>query len=242
MSRLVWDRISEHFYETGVDHGVLYSYNKTTKKFENGVAWNGLTAVNESPSGAEPTAIWADNIKYLNLMSAEQYGATIECLTYPDEFDKCNGLASLGEGVTIGQQAREIFGFCYRTLIGNDTEGTSHGYKLHLVYNATASPSEQGHSTVNDSPEAGTLSFSVSTTPVDVPGFKPTATVVIDSTKVDSAKLKAIEALLYGTDAGDDQEATIASLPLPEDLIKLLAGNGDGDDGDEGDDGDDSTP
>lgn len=225
MSKIVWDKIGEHYYEAGVDHGVLYSYNKNTKKFENGVAWNGLTAVNESPSGAEPTAIWADNIKYLNLMSAEQYGATIECLTYPKEFDKCNGLASLGEGVTIGQQPREIFGYSYRTLLGNDTEGTNFGYKLHLVYNATASPSEQGHSTVNDSPETGSFSFSVSTTPVDVPGFKPTATLVIDSTKVDSAKLTAIEALLYGTDAGDGQEATTASLPLPEKIIEILTGN-----------------
>ena len=197
--RLVWDSIGEHLYETGVDHGVLYLYDSSQECFTNGVAWNGLTAVNESPSGAEPTALYADNIKYLNLISAEQYGATIEAYTAPDEFLECDGFASLTDGVVIGQQPRKLFGFCYRTLVGSDTEGTKKGYKLHLVYNCTASPSERSHSTVNESPEAASLSWSISTTAVAVEGQSPTATLEVDSTKIDPAKMAALEAVLYGT-------------------------------------------
>lgn len=220
MSKLTWDAIGEHFYETGVDHGVFYEYDTSAKKFTNGVAWNGLTAVNESPSGAEPTALYADNIKYLNLISAEQYAATIEAYTAPDEFLECDGFASLTDGVTIGQQPRKIFGFCYRTLIGNDTEGTKKGYKLHLVYNCTASPSERGHSTVNESPEAASLSWSISTTPVEVSGQSPTSTLEIDSTKVDPAKLAALEAVLYGT------ANTIPRLPLPGEVAEIVGSVG----------------
>ena len=220
MSKLVWDKVGEHFYETGVNKGVLYNYNKITKTFDSGVAWNGLSAVNESPSGAEPSAIYADNIKYLNLMSAEEYAATIEAYTYPPEFEKCDGLASIADGVVIGQQNRELFGFAYQTLVGNDTEGTALGYKIHLVYNCTASPSEKSHSTVNDNPEAASLSWSVSTTPVEVPGFKPTATLEIDSTKFTTAagkaKLAALEAILYGTDGTDPR------LPLPAEVISTV--------------------
>lgn len=220
MSKIVWDKVGEHFYETGVNKGVLYNYNKTNKTFDNGVAWNGLSAVNESPSGAEPSAIWADNIKYLNLMSAEQFAATIEAFTYPKEFEKCDGLADIADGVVIGQQNRELFGFCYQTLLGNDTDGTSLGYKIHIVYNCTASPSEKNHATVNDNPEAASLSWSISTTPVEVTGFKPTATVEVDSTKFTTAegkaKLAALEAILYGTDAEDPR------LPYPNEIIALI--------------------
>lgn len=220
MSKLVWDRVGEHFYETGVNKGVLYNYNKTNKSFDSGVAWNGLSAVNESPSGAEPSAIYADNIKYLNLMSAEQYAATIEAYTYPPEFEKCDGLASIADGVVIGQQNRQMFGFAYQTLVGSDTEGTALGYKIHLVYNCTASPSERNHSTVNDNPEAASLSWSISTTPVDITGHKPTATVEIDSTKfvtdAGKAKLAALEAILYGTDSSDPR------LPYPDEIIALI--------------------
>ena len=214
--RLTWDNIGEHFYETGVDHGVLYLYDSNQSAFTNGVAWNGLTAVNESPSGAEPSPLYADNIKYLNLISAEQYAATIEAYTCPDEFLECDGFVSLASGVIIGQQPRKVFGFCYRTLIGNDTEGTSKGYKLHLVYNCTASPSERSHSTVNENPEAATLSWSISTTSVAVEGQSPTATLEVDSTKVDPAKMAALEAVLYGT------LSDAPRLPFPAEVASIV--------------------
>ena len=215
---ITWDAIGEHYYSTGVDHGVVYFYDPTTKKFTNGVGWNGLTAVNESPSGAEPTAVWADNIKYLNLMSAEEYGFTIEALDSPDEFDECDGSKAVANGIKIGQQDRKLFAFCYRVLKGSDTVGTNLGYELHIVYNCLASPSERNHSTVNDSPEQETLSWSVSTTAIDtgITGMKPTATVVIDSTVVGTSKMKAIEDVLYGAD-GD------AECPLPAALAALAA-------------------
>lgn len=224
MAKLVWDKIGDRFYETGVDQGVLYDF--VNGAYVNGVAWNGLTAVNESPSGAEPSPLYADNIKYLNLISNEDYGFTIEAYTYPDEFEKCDGSQSLTEGVYVGQQTRKIFGFCWRTLVGNDTDGTDHGYKLHLAYNCLASPSERSHATVNDSPEAATLSWEVSTTPVAVVpmegetlkgSFKPTAKITIDSTKADATKLAALEAILYGG------ENTEARMPLPGEVAKLMS-------------------
>ena len=221
MSKLVWDNVGERFYETGVDHGVLYPLNATTNTYDNGVVWNGLSSVSESPSGAEPTAIWADNIKYLNLYSAEEFGATIECYTYPDEFKTLNGEASLGTGVTIGQQSRGTFGLSYRTKIGNDVNEDL-GYKIHIIYGAKASPSEKSYSTVNDSPEAMSLSYEISTTPVAVTGYKPTATLVIDSTKTDAAKLSAIEAILYGSDG---EPGTTARLPLPDEIMEILSGD-----------------
>lgn len=218
MSRLVWDKVGERIYETGVDRMVLYRYDTTTQTFKNPVAWNGITAFNESPSGAEPSPLWADNIKYLNLMSAEEYGATLEAYTYPDEFEECDGSKELAPGVMIGQQSRKLFALCYRTLVGNDTEGTDLGYKLHIVYNCLASPSERGHATVNDSPEAANPSWEISTTPVDVAGSKPTATVVIDSTKVDAETLAAFEDLLYGT------ADTEGRLPFPNEAAAFFGG------------------
>lgn len=223
--RIVWDKTGERFYETGTDRGVFYPMTGST--YGVGVAWNGLTAVTESPSGAEPTAIYADNIKYLSMTSAEEFGGTIEAYTYPEEFEGCDGFANSTDspGVIIGQQSRKMFGFCYRTLIGNDTEGQEHGYKLHLIYGAQASPSERGYSTVNDSPEAVTLSWEFTTTPVNVTGFKPTACVIIDSRKADETKLKALEDILYGKDAGSDPEsqpAVESRLPLPDEIFELL--------------------
>ena len=218
MTKIKWDQIGERFYETGVSNGVLYVYDAANKTYGNGVAWNGLTAVNQSPSGAEPTALYADNIKYLNLMSTEEFGATIEAYTYPDEFAICNGEGSLGEGVVVGQQKRSAFGLCYRTKVGNDVDPEK-GYKIHLIYGALASPSERAYATVNDSPEAITFSWSISTTPVEVTGMKPTASLTIDSTKCDPDKLAALEALLYGVENGAD-----ASLPLPDEILALLNG------------------
>lgn len=218
MAKLVWDKVGERFYETGVDHGVLYKYDNETGTFKNGVAWNGLTTVNESPSGAEPTPLYADNIKYLNLMSTEEYAASIEAYTYPDEFEECDGSAEIIPGVKVGQQPRKLFGFSYRTLIGNDTENTEHGYKLHLVYNCLASPSERSHATVNDNPEAAQLSWDISTTPVEVEGFKPTATVEIDSTKFTAEQMAAIEAVLYGTTENEPR------LPFPAEVAQILGG------------------
>ena len=214
MSKLIWDKTGERLYETGVQKGVLYTQieNKWT-----GVAWNGLTAVTESPSGAEASPLYADDIKYLNLMSAEEFGGTIEAYMYPDEFKPCVGESELAGGVTIGQQARKAFGFCYRTALGNDTDGTEHGYKLHIIYNALASVSEKAYATINDSPEAITFSWEFSTTPVEVEGFKPTSIVTIDSTKVDKAKLEALEAKLYG---GESEEAT---LPMPNEITQMFA-------------------
>ena len=215
MSKIVWDEVGERYYETGVSKGVLYV--KDSNGYRKGVAWNGLTAVNESPSGAEATPLYADNIKYLNLMSNEEFGATIEAYTYPDEFALCNGEASLGTGVSIGQQKRYQFGFAYQTKIGNDVDSEL-GYKIHLVYGALASPSSKDYATVNDSPEAITFSFEVTTTPVDVPNMKPTATLVIDSTKVDATKLADLEAILYGSVSSD------ARLPLPAEIAEILEG------------------
>lgn len=233
MSRINWDNIGERFYETGVRNGVLYPRNKTNGKYDKGVAWNGLTAVTESPSGAEATPLFADDIKYLNLLSVEEFGATIEAYTYPDEFAECDGSASLAEGVYVGQQQRNVFGFCYRTTIGNDLEGNDFGYKLHLVYGCLAAPSERANSTINDSPEAVTLSWEITTSPVNVKGFKPTAHVVINSTKVDADKLKALEDILFGTDAitadpgatppVEAVEATVARLPLPDEVAEIFA-------------------
>lgn len=197
--RLAWDETGKRFYETGVSQGVLYPVH-TDGTYPKGVAWNGLTAVTESPSGAEATALYADNIKYLNLYSAEEFGATIEAYMYPDEFAECDGSASIATGVTIGQQTRKAFGLAYKTALGNDTDGQDHGYKLHLIYGGMASPSEKAYATVNDSPEAITFSWEITTTPVNVAGFKPTASITIDSTKAESTKLKALENILYGTD------------------------------------------
>ena len=215
MSKIKWDQIGERLYETGVDHGVLFPMGENND-YAKGVAWNGLSAVNESPSGGEPNAVWADNIKYLNLMSAEDFGATVEAYTYPPEFEECNGCVEIAPGVTIAQQKRKMFGLSYRTLLGNDVVGTEYGYKIHLVYGAQASPSEKNNQTVNDSPEASSLSWELSTTPVDVTGYKPTAHLVIDSTKTTKEKLAALEALLYGT---EDAEPT---LPMPEKVIEMM--------------------
>ena len=214
MSKLVWDKSGERLYETGVSRGVLYP--QEAGAYPKGVAWNGLTAVTESPSGAEATPLYADDIKYLNLLSAEEYGATIEAYTYPDEFAECDGSAAIATGVYIGQQARKAFGLCYRTVLGNDVDTNSYGYKLHLIYGALAAPSEKAYATINDSPEAITFSWEVTTTPVEVTGFKPTACVTIDSTKVNAEKLAALEAILYGS---DDEEAR---LPLPDEVATLM--------------------
>ena len=224
MSRLVWDKVGERFYETGLDRGVLYPMGAGST-YDKGVAWNGLTAVNESPSGAEATPLYADNIKYLNLISAEDFGATVEAYTYPPEFEACDGTAEAAPGLTFGQQARKVFGLSYRTLIGNDVDGLAHGYKIHLVYGAQASPSEKNRQTVNDSPEAVAFSWEMSTTPVDVPGFKPAAHLIIDSTKVEDAKLKALEDILYGKDATTEPEvpAVEPRLPMPAEIITLLS-------------------
>lgn len=215
MAKLVFDESGKRFYETGVSKGVLYVQD-ASGAYPQGVAWNGLTAVNEAPSGAEATPLYADDIKYLELRSAEEFGATIEAYTYPDEFEACDGSAELAEGVVIGQQARKAFGLCYRTIVGNDVQGNDFGYKLHLIYGATAAPSEKAYATVNDSPEAVTFSWEVTCTPVEVEGFKPTATVVIDSRKVDADKLAALEAKLYGSEAEE------AQLPLPAEIAAMF--------------------
>ena len=218
MSKIVWDQTGERLYETGVNHGVLYI--PTSGVYSKGVAWNGLTAVTESPSGAEATALYADDIKYLNLMSAEEFACTIEAYTYPDEFAECDGSASLVAGVSIGQQPRKTFGLCYRTTVGNDVDGNAHGYKLHMVYGCLASPSEKAYATINDSPEANTFSWEVSTTPVNVTGHKPTALLTIDSTKADPAKLAALEDILYGKDQVEPR------MPLPDEIATLMAADG----------------
>lgn len=215
MSKLVWDATGERLYETGVKQGVLY-VRDASGAYPKGVAWNGLTAVTESPSGAEPSPLYADDIKYLNLMSAEELGGTIEAYTYPDEFKACNGEADLVAGVSIGQQSRKTFGVSYRTVIGNDVESNEYGYKLHLVYGALASVSEKAYATINDSPEAITFSWEFSTTPVNVSGFKPTSIITIDSTKVDAEKLAALEAILYGSDSEE------ARLPLPDEIATMM--------------------
>ena len=215
MSKIVWDQTGERLYETGVDHGVLYPVQEDGT-YSLGVPWNGLTGITESPSGAEATPLFADNIKYLNLVSAEDFGCTIEAYTYPDEFAECDGSASIADGVIIGQQARKTFGLCYRTLIGNDVDSNGHGYKLHLIYGCLAAPSEKGYTTVNDSPEAITFSWEVSATPVNVTGFNPTACLTIDSTKVDTDKMKQIEDALYGT------ENAQPALLMPDEIVAII--------------------
>lgn len=225
--KLKWDQIGEKLYETGVDHGVLYPQKNGA--YPKGVAWNGLTSVSENPSGAEDNALYADNMKYLNLKSAEEYGATIECYTYPPEWSACNGESELSPGVMLGQQRRNTFGFSYRTKIGNDTDGEDYGFKIHLVYGCSASPSEKSYSTVNDSPEAITFSYEITTTPVDVSGvdangkpFKPVSCVTIDSTLVSKEQLSALETILYGSD-GDEESGTDPRLPLPDELKTIFA-------------------
>ena len=200
MSKLVWDTTGDKTYETGLDHGVLYPIT-SEGTYTPGVAWNGLSSVSESPSGAEANAIYADNIKYLNLYSAEEFGATVEAYTYPTEWEECDGSASIANGVVLGQQERKTFGLCYRTVLGNDVGGDKYGYKLHLIYGAKASPSERQYQTINDSPEAITFSWEITTTPVNVTGHKPVSCITIDSTKADPAKLKNLEDILYGTNA-----------------------------------------
>ena len=215
MSKIVWDQTGERLYETGVKRGVLYVQD-SGGTYPKGVAWNGLTAVTESPSGAEATPLYADDIKYLNLISTEELGGTIEAYTYPDEFAECDGSASIATGVYIGQQSRKTFGMCYTTTVGNDVDSNAHGYKLHLIYGALASPSEKAYSTINDSPEAITFSWEFSTTPVNVTGFKPTANIVIDSTKANPEKLAALEKILYG-----DTEVE-PRLPLPNEVAQVM--------------------
>lgn len=214
MAKLKWDQAGERFYETGVSNGVLYIPDETGA-YANGYAWNGLVSVSESPSGAEASPQYADNIKYLNLISAEEFGATIEAFTYPEEFAQCDGSATISTGILAGQQPRKSFGLCYRTKLGNDRDGADYGYKLHLVYNCMAAPTEKAYQTVNDSPEAITFSWELTTTPVEVPGFKPTAVITIDSTKVTKPTLEAIEAILYGDDTNEPK------LPTPEELIAI---------------------
>lgn len=214
MTKLVWDQTGERFYETGVKNGVLYP--QEGGKYPKGVAWNGLTAVTQSPSGAEATPLYADDMKYLNLYSAEEFAATVEAYTYPDEFAECDGSAELAVGVSLGQQPRKAFGMAYKTVIGNDVDANKHGYKIHLIYGAMAAPSEKAYATINDSPEAITFSWELSTTPVSVEGFEPTAYIEIDSTKAEPTKLAALEKKLFG-DAD-----TEAQLPLPDEIKTLM--------------------
>ena len=216
MAKLVWDQTGDRLYETGVSKGVLYPI-QSDGAYSKGVAWNGLSSVTESPSGAEANPIYADDMKYLNLLSAEEFSATIEAYTYPDEFAECDGSADIATGVSIGQQKRKIFGLCYRTVLGNDVDSNDHGYKLHLIYGCMAAPSEKAYTSINDSPEAITFSWEVSTTPVNVTGFKPTASITIDSTKAKKEKLTALEAILYG------DESKEARLPLPDEIATLMS-------------------
>ena len=216
MAKLVWDAIGEHKYETGVDHVALYKPN-AQKKYVGGVAWNGVSSISESPSGADSNPIYADNIKYLDLRSAEEFGATVECYTYPPEFAECNGEAIVTNGVVIGQQSRKTFGLAYRSIVGNDLQGNDFAYKLHLIYGATASPSEKQYSTVNDSPEAGTFSFELTTTPIAVKGYKNTASLTIDTSLfADKTKITALENKLFGTEQDEPE------LPTPEEVFTLL--------------------
>lgn len=225
MSKIVWDETGKRYYEAGVRQAVLYPQS-SDGTYPSGVAWNGVTAVTESPSGAEASPLYADDIKYLNLMSAEEFAATIEAYTYPDEFAQCDGSSELTIGVAIGQQKRKAFGLCYRTALGNDVEGADFGYKLHIIYGCMATPSEKGYSTINNDPDAIAFSWEVSTTPVNVTGFKPTASLTINSTKVDADKLKALEKILYGSDAGPSgtPTAVVARLPLPDEIATLMGG------------------
>lgn len=214
--RLTWDDAGKRLFETGVKQGVLYKQSQGNGVYDKGVAWNGLTAVTESPEGAEPTALYADDIKYLNILSAEEYKATVEAYTYPPEFAECDGSAELSEGITIGQQERKIFGMSYVTTVGNDINGNDYGYKIHLIYGCQAAPSEKNYQSINDSPEAITFSWEVSTTPVNVTGFKPTATLVLDSVKLGATKMKAIEDVLYGS------ATAAARLPLPDEVKTII--------------------
>lgn len=233
MSKLVWDKVGERLYETGVSQGVLYPI-QTGGVYTKGVAWNGLSAVTESPSGAEPTAVYADNIKYLNMMSAEDFGGTIEAYTRPDEFEECDGSKEIAPGVYAGQQNRKVFGLSYKTILGNDVDSNDYGYKLHLVYGCLASPSEKGYQTVNDSPEAMSLSWEFSTTPVEITTMidgkklKPTAILVFDSTKVDVDKMTALEEILYGKNptSEDGTDGAEPRLPLPDEVITLMTSQG----------------
>ena len=215
MARLIWDEVGQRFFETGVKNGVLYVQDNDGS-YKNGVVWNGLTAVTESPSGAEETPLYADDVKYLTLRSAEEFGATVEAYTYPEEFEQCDGSAAIAAGVTIGQQARRAFGLCYRTSVGNDIQGQNYSYKLHLIYGCTVAPSEKSYSTINDNPEAITFSWELSTVPVPVDGFSPTASLVIDASKVDEGKMQLIENALFG----DDQNE--AKLLLPNEIMELI--------------------
>lgn len=215
MAKLIWDEVGKKLFETGTKNGVLY-VRDTNGAYLKGVAWNGLTGVTESPSGAEATPLYADDTKYLNLMSAEEFGATIQAYTYPDEFEECDGSKEIAPGVTVGQQSRKVFGMAYKTVLGNDIDGNDYGYKLHLIYGALAAPSEKEYKSINDSPEAITLSWEIKTTPVQVTGFKPTASLIIDSTKVDAAKLTALENILFGTVGAD------ARLPLPDEIASII--------------------
>ena len=227
MAKLVWDKTGDHFYETGVKNCVLYI--PTAGVYNKGVAWNGITSVTESPSGAEESPLYADDIKYLSLYSVEEFGATIEAYTYPDEFAECDGSAEIAKGVMIGQQNRKTFGLCYKTTIGNDVDGNDHGYKLHIIYGAMASPSQKAYSTINDSPEAITFSWDLTTTPVTVNGKKPTASITIDSTKADAEKLAALEEILYGKDGTGSDNQTGAKeprLPLPDEIATLMEAAG----------------
>ena len=227
MPKLTWDAIGEHRYETGVDHGVLYQVT-SAGKYSNGVAWNGLTSVSESPSGAEAQKQYADNMNYLTLYSAEEFGATIEAFTYPDEFEQNDGFATPTKGMRIGQQSRKGFGLCYRTKIGNDVAGDDFGYKLHLIYGCRAAPSERGYSTINDSPEAITFSWELSTTPVQVSGYEPTSQITIPSTDFESqddkTKLALLEDVLFGTNGEGQATGTVPTLPLPDVVEKILDG------------------
>lgn len=218
MAKMVWDKTGERYYETGVKNGALYVYDSAKNTYGAGVPWNGLTAVTESPSGAEATPLYADDIKYLNLLSAEDFGATIEAYTYPDEFAECDGSVALATGVMIGQQNRKTFGLVYKTTVGNDVAGNDYGYKLHIIYGALAAPSEKAYATINDSPEAITFSWEITTTPVEVTGHKPTASIVIDSTKADATKLATLEAKLFGSD--DEENPTLL---LPDEIAAIFA-------------------
>lgn len=222
MPKLKWDQSGERLYETGVKNCVLYP--AVSGSYPAGVVWNGITSVSESPSGADANNIYADDMKYLTLRAAEEFGATIEAYTYPDEFAELDGSVSVVPGVIVGQQTRKPFGLCYRTTLGNDVEMNDYGYKLHLIYNATVSPSERAYQTINDSPEAITFSWEMTTIPVPVNGHKPTACVTIDSTKCDAAKLTALEDILYGTDGDNGTEGTVARLPLPDEIVRLFSG------------------
>lgn len=216
MAKIVWDKTGERLYETGVEQGVLYNIDERGA-YSKGVPWNGLTAVTESPSGAEATPLYADNIKYLELQSAEEFGATIEAYTYPEAFGECDGTAAIAQGIIIGQQSRKIFGLSYKTVVGNDVKNNDYGYKLHLIYGAKAAPSEKAYSTINDSPEAITFSWEVTTTPVQVTNHKPTSTLVIDSTKVGEGVMKKIEDVLYGTEEVEPR------LPLPDEVLTIIS-------------------